>query len=90
MIQSLGESGEVKKYNYEGEITADGLKQFYKGFSEKTLQPFYKSEEIPATNNEPVKVVVAKSFNDIVLDETKDVLVEFYAPWCGHCKRVNK
>lgn len=84
----MGDSGEVKKYNYEGEITADGLKQFFIGFSEKTLRPFYKSEEIPAANNEPVKVVVGKTFNDIVLDETKDVLVEFYAPWCGHCKRV--
>jgi len=38
----------------------------------------------------PTSVVVLDSsnFDKIVLDSNKDVLVEFYAPWCGHCKRL--
>lgn len=35
-----------------------------------------------------MQVVVAKTFDEIVNDPTKDVLIEFYAPWCGHCKAL--
>jgi protein disulfide-isomerase A6 len=28
------------------------------------------------------------TFDSIVLDPKKHVFVEFYAPWCGHCKRL--
>ncbi|XP_057303174.1 uncharacterized protein LOC130640669, partial [Hydractinia symbiolongicarpus] len=34
------------------------------------------------------QVVVGKNFNEIVNDPIKDVLIEFYAPWCGHCKSL--
>lgn len=36
------------------------------------LKPFIKSEDVPETNDEPVKVVVAKSLRDMVLDSKKN------------------
>jgi protein disulfide isomerase family A protein 3 len=52
------------------------------------LEPYIKSEPLPADNSGPVKVIVGKNFDEIVNDPTKDVLIEFYAPWCGHCKTL--
>jgi protein disulfide-isomerase A6 len=43
-----------------------------------------------AKKGEPSNVVTLKdsTFDEIVMDSEKDVLVKFYAPWCGHCKNL--
>lgn len=51
------------------------------------LEPYLKSEPIP-TQDGPVTVAVAKNFDEVVTNTDKDVLIEFYAPWCGHCKKL--
>lgn len=47
-----------------------------------------KSEAVPTDNTGPVTVAVAKNFDEVVTNNDKDTLIEFYAPWCGHCKKL--
>jgi len=82
------EDDDVKKFFYSGSVSVENLVQFVNDVQNGTAKPFLKSEEIPEDNSAPVKIVVGKNFDAIVMDDTKDVLVEFYAPWCGHCKQL--
>jgi len=41
--------------------------------------------DIPPKAGEVV-ILNASNFNSIAFDPTKDVLVDFYAPWCHYCK----
>lgn len=59
-----------------------------KDLSENKLVPYLKSEDVPVDNSAPVKVAVAKNFAEVVTNNGKDTLIEFYAPWCGHCKKL--
>lgn len=64
-------------------LTAEAVRELAQGVLDGKIEPTLKSAAIPETNDEPVKVIVGKTFKDLVLDESKDVLVELYAPWCG-------
>lgn len=90
-IRILDPANNMKKFTFPGKtegITVDSLANFINDFKAGTLQPFLKSQDIPADNSEPVKTVVGKNFKEIVTDNDNDVLIEFYAPWCGHCKKL--
>jgi protein disulfide-isomerase A1 len=83
-----GES-QMKKYYYSGAYEADAVSAFIGQFLNGEIKPVLKSEEVTAEDTaSPVKVVKGKSFNDIVINNDRDVFVEFYAPWCGHCKKL--
>ncbi|KAK8596452.1 hypothetical protein V6N13_001076 [Hibiscus sabdariffa] len=77
-----------RKFFFDGDVTVDKIKAFGEDFLEEKLKPFYKSDPIPETNDGDVKIVVGNNFDEIVLDESKDVLLEIYAPWCGHCQSL--
>ncbi|GFP94356.1 protein disulfide isomerase-like 1-3 [Phtheirospermum japonicum] len=79
---------DARKFLLDGELTINNIKSFGEKFLSDNLKPFYKSDPIPDNNDGDVKIVVGNNFDEIVLDESKDVLLEIYAPWCGHCQSL--
>lgn len=89
VVVNMPEGSNLKKYLLgHSDITAAALSKFAQDYFDGNLKPHLKSAKPPASNDEGVKVIVGTTFEEIALDETKDVLVEFYAPWCGHCKAL--
>lgn len=84
----LARNAANQKFILKDEFSLESFEQFLNDLKDDALEPYLKSEEIPSDNSGPVKVAVAKNYDDVVTNSGKDALVEFYAPWCGHCKKL--
>merc|ERR1712228_534888 len=76
------------KYKMTEEFSMETFKDFLTQLEAGNVEPWIKSEPVPDNSANNVKVAVAKNFDELVTKSEKDVLVEFYAPWCGHCKKL--
>merc|ERR1711874_531456 len=76
------------KYKMSAEFDMTTFKDFLTQLEAGNVEPWIKSEPVPDNSAAGVKVAVAKNFDELVTKSEKDVLVEFYAPWCGHCKKL--
>jgi len=84
----LGE--DMAKFKPENDaIESANLKSFVADFLAGNLKQHLMSEEVPEDwDATGVKVLVGKNFHEVAMNPEKNVLVEFYAPWCGHCKQL--
>eukprot|EP00967_Tisochrysis_lutea_P111616 scaffold175697_cov36-Tisochrysis_lutea.AAC.1 len=88
------------EYTYgssETKFSAEALTSFADAFLAGKLEPAKKTDvSAPPPGNDDeadvdesaVVTLTASNFDSVVMDSSKDVLVEFYAPWCGHCKAL--
>jgi len=71
------------------DLSESGLTSFVQTFLDGKLKQHLLSQDVPEDwDNEPVKVLVAANFDEVAFNKDTNVLVEFYAPWCGHCKQL--
>lgn len=86
-IQDIEQNLKYPLEDLSGDLVGK-VTDFVKQYTSGSLKPSVKSEPIPKDQDGPVHVLVADEFDAVLGDDSKDMLVEFYAPWCGHCKKL--
>lgn len=81
----------VRKYVFEGNVTCQSLRTFWKDFLAGTVPRTYSTAPLPADwDTTDVKTLVGSNYNMVANQLGKCVFVKIYAPWCTHCQEMEE
>ncbi|KAL9667708.1 hypothetical protein QQ045_002072 [Rhodiola kirilowii] len=81
--------GFLSKYLLEGQPTPNRIEEFCTKLNDGTLQPYFKSQPIPH-NEGNILTIVGNTFDELVLNNPKNVFLEVHTPWCIDCESTSK
>jgi len=81
---------EVNKFKPEDTtVNEDNIRKFVGDYLEGKVGRHYFKEPLPEDwDKKTVKYLTAVNYEEVVMNKEKNVLIMFYAPWCGHCKSL--
>ncbi|SOV19855.1 protein disulfide-isomerase [Plasmodium gaboni] len=76
-----------KPKNDDQEINEKTIDEFVNGYLQEKKYFYRKSERaLPDEyNNGYIKIIVADNYDNYIYRNDMNVIVLYYAPWCGHC-----
>lgn len=70
------------RYLYpHSEFDMEQITAFLRDVGSGKVEKFFRSDDVPPPNDDPVQVVVGKTFKEIVFQKDKHVILQVYAPW---------
>ena len=88
---NIGVYTEKQKFrgNEDAEFSSEYLATYIEHLRTGRIVPYMKSLPVPKNQESIVKKVVADNYDVEMHKVKKDVVLYFYAPWCGHCKEFD-